>query len=65
MKWVVAAAGKVKVLAVGGSKTDEETFLRKTGEILEAGAIGWAVGRNIWQAEKPVELARKIAGIIF
>ena len=65
MKWVVAAAGKVKVLAGGGSKTDEETFLRKTGEILEAGAIGWAVGRNIWQAEKPVELARKIAGIIF
>jgi fructose-bisphosphate aldolase, class I len=65
MKWVVKSAGKTKVLAVGGSKTDEESVLTKTHEILEAGVTGWAMGRNIWQAEKPIELAKKIADILF
>jgi len=65
MKWVVKSAGKVKVLVVGGSKTEEATFLAKTREILEAGAVGWAVGRNVWQNEKPVEFAKKIAEILY
>jgi class I fructose-bisphosphate aldolase len=65
MKWVVKSAGKVKVVAVGGSKTDEQTVLTRTREILEAGAVGWAMGRNIWQAENPIETAQKIAEILF
>jgi class I fructose-bisphosphate aldolase len=65
MKWVVRSAGKVKVLVVGGSKTDEQTVLGRTREILEAGATGWAMGRNIWQAENPIETAQKIAEILY
>jgi class I fructose-bisphosphate aldolase len=65
MKWVVKSAGKVKVLVVGGSKSDEQTVLTKTKEILEAGAVGWAMGRNIWQAEDPVGIAKKIEEIIY
>ena len=65
MKWVVKAAGKVKVLAVGGSKSDIETIVARTKEILEAGAAGWAMGRNIWQAENPAEMAKKIADVLF
>ncbi len=65
MKWVVKSAGKVKVLAVGGSKTDEQTVIARTKEILEAGASGWAMGRNIWQAENPVEVAKKIGSVLF
>jgi class I fructose-bisphosphate aldolase len=65
MKWVVESAGKVKVLVVGGSKTDEETFLKRTKEILDAGAVGWAVGRNIWQHPNPVEFANKIGALIY
>jgi class I fructose-bisphosphate aldolase len=64
-KWVVKAAGKVKVLVVGGSKTEEEAFLARTKEILEAGAIGWAVGRNVWQNPNPVEFAKKIAEVLY
>jgi fructose-bisphosphate aldolase, class I len=65
MKWVVKSAGKVKVLVVGGSKTDEATFLVRTKEILQAGAVGWAVGRNVWQNDNPVEFAKKVAEVLY
>jgi len=32
---------------------------------MQAGAAGIAVGRNVWQAEKPMELARKLREIVF
>jgi class I fructose-bisphosphate aldolase len=64
-KWVVQSAGKTKVVVMGGSKEPEETFLERTRTVLEAGAIGLAVGRNIWQAEKPLAVAEKIARIIW
>lgn len=65
MKWVVQSAGKVKVLVVGGSKADEAMVLAKTREILAAGAVGWAMGRNIWQAEDPVGIARRISEVLY
>jgi class I fructose-bisphosphate aldolase len=63
--WVVQAAGKTKVIVVGGAKTGESEFLSFTQDILRAGAVGLAVGRNVWQAEKPLEMTKKIAEIIF
>lgn len=63
--WVVKAAGKAKVVVVGGAKKSEEEFLKMVDEILAAGAIGVAVGRNVWQAEKPLEISQKIAQRIF
>jgi len=65
MKWVIKCAGKTKVLVVGGSKTDEATFLQRTKEIAEAGAMGWAVGRNVWQGENPVEFVKKVGAELF
>lgn len=64
-KWAVAAAGKTKVVVMGGSKMGESVFLNLVKEVLEAGAIGMAVGRNVWQAEKPLEIAKKLADLIF
>ena len=64
-KWVVQSAGKTKVVVMGGSKESEETFLERTRIVMEAGAIGLAVGRNVWQAEKPLAVAEKIARIIW
>jgi len=63
--WVVKAAGKTKVVVMGGSKIGEADFLKMTQEILSAGACGLAVGRNVWQSEKPLEIAQKLAKIIF
>lgn len=65
-KKVVAAAGNAKVFVVGGPKTEtEEELYQTTKEILEAGAVGLAVGRNIWQAENPLEVAQKLAELIY
>ena len=63
--WVVKAAGKTGVLAQGGAKKSEEEFLAEAKEIMKAGAIGMAGGRNIWQNENPVEMSKKLAEIIF
>jgi fructose-bisphosphate aldolase, class I len=63
--WVVKAAGKAKVVVVGGAKKSEEEFLKMIDDALEAGACGVAVGRNVWQAENPLEISRKIAQRIF
>lgn len=63
--WVVKAAGKTKVLAVGGESVAEEILFKTATEIISAGAVGMAIGRNIWQAEKPLERAKKLAEIIY
>lgn len=64
-RWVVRAAGKTKVVMTGGSKESEEIFLDKVKTVMEAGAIGVAVGRNIWQAQKPLEIAEKLAEVVY
>lgn len=64
-KWVVKSAGKVKVVVSGGEKKDEKEFLMKVKSVMSAGASGMAIGRNIWQSKKPLELTKKISEIIF
>lgn len=64
--WVVKSAGRAKVFVVGGPKTEiPEELYQTTKEILEAGAVGLAVGRNIWQAKNPLEVAKKLADIVY
>lgn len=65
LKHVVASAGKTKVVVSGGHKEDETEFLSLAKTVMESGAIGMAVGRNIWQNENPLEITRKLKGIIF
>jgi len=61
----VAAAGKTKVVVMGGSKMAEESFLKMVGDSLEAGAIGMAVGRNVWQSADPLSITAKMAKTIW
>ena len=65
LKWAVKSAGRCKVVVAGGMKTTESDFLQHAKDIMQAGAAGLAVGRNVWQAEKPIELAEKLRKIIF
>ena len=64
-KWVVKNAGRTRVLSAGGAFEGTEKFLHKTKEILKTGATGIAVGRNIWQHEKPFSLAHALKEIMF
>ncbi|MBU1178811.1 hypothetical protein KKB69_00505 [Patescibacteria group bacterium] len=62
----VEAAGKTKVVLSGGAKTENPAdFLEVVENVMKAGGIGVAVGRNVWQSEKPLEMTEKIKKIIF
>jgi len=63
-KWVVKCAGRSKILVAGGNKMEEHEFLRKTDEILKTGVAGIAVGRNIWQHERPYAMTKAIRKMI-
>jgi class I fructose-bisphosphate aldolase len=65
LKWAVKSAGKTKVVVAGGVKKREEEFLNQVKEIMDAGCIGLAVGRNVWQDKRPLEITKKIRGIIW
>ncbi len=65
-RWVVQSAFPTKVVMSGGpmTKTDEE-FLSRVKDVLTTGAVGIAVGRNIWQRENPLIVSEKVHQIIF
>ncbi len=64
--WAVKAAAGVRVFMSGGPKapTDED-FLRQVKGVMDAGATGLAVGRNVWQNQEPLVMAEKLRKIIF
>jgi DhnA family fructose-bisphosphate aldolase class Ia len=47
----VESAGRALVVLSGGSRADDETVLRNTREVMEAGGSGVIFGRNVWQRE--------------
>lgn len=51
------------VVAGGSQKTMEATF-QMTRDIMAAGAIGVAMGRNLWGAENPVKMIRAVSAIV-
>lgn len=65
-RWVVQAAFPTRVVMSGGpmTKTDQE-FLSRVKDVLTAGAVGVAVGRNIWQRKDPLIISGKIHQLIF
>ncbi len=63
--WTVRAAGKTGVLAQGGKKVDWENLEEEIGGVMQAGAAGIAIGRNVWQDENPNEVSKKLADIVY
>jgi len=65
-RWVVQSAFPTKVVLSGGpmTNTDEDFFSMVRGA-LKAGAVGIAVGRNIWQRKDPLAISDRLHEIIF
>ncbi|MDA3855626.1 MAG: fructose-bisphosphate aldolase [Candidatus Woesearchaeota archaeon] len=64
MKRQIRAGGKARMLMAGGAKTNtSKEFLAQIKEVNECGIHGFAIGRNIWQHEKPVEMSRAIRDV--
>jgi len=64
-KKAVQAAGKTSVVLSGGPKLDEEKFLEMVKSVIRAGAVGIAVGRNVFQNQDPLAMTEKIKKIVF
>lgn len=63
-KWIVKAAGRCKVVIAGGQKETAEKIVAQAKEIIECGAIGMAIGRNVWQSDRPLELTKALKRVI-
>ena len=61
----VKLAGKTKIVLSGGRKESREDFSRTVKEVMTAGGTGVAVGRNVWQDDKPLEIAGELSKIIW
>jgi len=64
-KWVVKAAGRAKVFVAGGEKNSEYEFLQEAYDVMQTGAVGLAVGRNIWQHSQPLKISEALKRIVF
>lgn len=64
LRRAVKAAGRAKVVVAGGIKAEGPVFLKMVKTLMKTGAAGLAVGRNIWQADKPLELSDKVRSIV-
>ncbi len=65
MELAVDMAGPVKVIMSGGSKVSDLAFLQSVETVMEAGAKGLAVGRNVFQRENPVAILDALEQVIF
>lgn len=65
LSWAVESAGRTKIVISGGKKVSEKKFLKELEETMTCGAIGMAVGRNVWQNPNPLELTKKMKEIIW
>lgn len=64
LAWAIKSAGKVKVVVAGGIKTDKKSLYKQVKEIMAVGASGLAIGRNVWQDKKPLEISKKLRSIV-
>jgi len=64
--WAVKSAAGTKVFMSGGPKAPtDEAFLQQVRGVMDAGATGLAVGRNVWQHKDPLKLADSLRKVIF
>jgi fructose-bisphosphate aldolase, class I len=62
---VVAAAGGVPVLLSGGQMSERPIkFLEDVENVMEAGAKGIVMGRNVFQHENPVAMGKAVINIV-
>jgi class I fructose-bisphosphate aldolase len=65
MEQTVRMAGPTKVVMSGGSKTSDRDFLESVKAAIDAGGVGLAVGRNVFQRENPRHILDGLENVIF
>jgi len=65
LSWAVKSAGKVKVVAAGGSKEEVKNLIKDVKKYVKAGFSGMAIGRNVWQAKDPMKITKELKKVIW
>jgi len=65
MEQAVRLAGPTKVVMSGGSKTSDREFLETVKSAIDAGGVGLAVGRNVFQRKNPQRILDALEQVIF
>ncbi len=65
MEKAVRMAGKTRVVMSGGSKRSDREFLESVKAVIDAGGVGLAVGRNVWQRENPRRILDGLEQVIY
>ncbi|OUM99947.1 MAG: hypothetical protein BAA04_09355 [Firmicutes bacterium ZCTH02-B6] len=56
----------VPVMILGGGRVDrEEDFYASVAQAMAEGAAGVAIGRNVWQAQDPAQVVRRLKEIVY
>lgn len=64
--WAVKSAAGVHVFMSGGPKAPtDEAFLEQVKGVIQAGATGVAVGRNVWQNSDPLRMAERLKQVVW
>jgi fructose-bisphosphate aldolase, class I len=61
----VQVAGRCKIVISGGTRRGEKEFLDDVNDLIHVGVSGFAIGRNIWQHPKPMEITKKIKKVMW
>ena len=64
-EWILKNSGRAKVLVSGGEKKDIRKEFEDIKDVISLGAAGIAIGRNVWQDEKPISYSKAIESLIF
>ncbi|PIO00395.1 fructose-bisphosphate aldolase [archaeon CG10_big_fil_rev_8_21_14_0_10_43_11] len=62
---VTRVAPHTRVLFAGGEKKSDQHVLAMARAVVDAGAGGMAIGRNVWQHKTPDKISRALQAIIF
>jgi len=65
LKWAVESAGKTKVVIAGGVKKNLKVLKKQVRDIIKAGCIGLAIGRNVWQSKDPMKITNELKKVIW
>src|SRR3989344_5874931 len=63
--WAIKSAGRTKVVIAGGVKGNDREVLHNFDTIMKSGAVGLAIGRNVWQNKNPEEFSDRVRNILF
>jgi len=63
-RWMVRCAGRTRILVAGGEKMDPHEFLNEAHALVNAGALGIAVGRNVWQSDQPFSVSKALKSVV-